>query len=203
MSGRLETVMQGTSAQAISGLLRVLFPDARTVADLTFGNGRFWDGSAPVAVTGLDINPTRAKDVCGDFTRLPFRDDALDVCVFDPPYITHAGANSIMGARFGSFASVAALREAVEAGCREAWRVARLGVIVKIQNHKHGGRFVHMTRWVADAVPAEVYDELHLLSPRKIEDGRWGEQLSLRSVHATFLAFRKDGATHKRRRVPA
>lgn len=201
-STRLRTVEDGTSAQAISRLLAVLFPDARTVLDMTYGSGNFWDSSAPVTVTGMDRNPSRARDVCADFTRLPFAAGAFDVAIFDPPYLTDAGVRSVMRACFGSFANVADLRAAVEAGAREAWRVSRLGIIVKTQNHKHGSRFVHMTRWVEDALwPTELYDELHLRSPSKIEDGKWsGPQLSLRSAHATFQVFRHDGPIHRRRK---
>lgn len=199
-SQRLRTVEDGTSAWAVARLLAVLFPDALTALDMTYGSGNFWDGTAHVSVIGMDRNPARARDVCADFTRLPFAAGAFDVAIFDPPYITDAGRDSVMRARFGSFRNVAELRAAVEAGCREAWRVSRLGIIVKTQNHKHASRFVHMTRWVEGAVPAELYDELHLRSPSKIEDGKWGEQLSLRSAHATFSIFRHDGPIHRRRR---
>jgi hypothetical protein len=198
---RLRTIEDGSSAWAVARLLAVLFPDARTVLDMTYGSGNFWDGSAPVVVTGMDRNPARARDVCADFTRLPFKAGAFDVAIFDPPYITDAGVASVMRARFGSFRNVAELRAAVEAGAREAWQVSRLGVIVKTQNYKHASRFVHMTRWVEDALaPAELYDELHLRSPAKIEDGKWRDQLSLRSAHSTFSIFRHDGPIHRRRR---
>lgn len=201
-STRLGTVEDGTSAWAVGRLLAVLFPDARTALDMTYGSGNFWDGSAHVDVVGMDRNPARARDVCADFTRLPFADGSFDVAIFDPPYLTDAGHASIMRSRFGSFASVTDLRAAVEAGAREAWRVGRLGVLVKIQDYKHASRLVRMTRWVEDALaPAELYDFLHLRSPSKIRDGKWGDQLSLYTTHSTFMAFRHDGPIHRRRRV--
>lgn len=199
-SDRLSTVEHGTSAWAVERLLTVLFPDARTALDMTYGSGKFWDGTAGVEVVGMDRNPLRARHVCADFTRLPFSAGAFDVAIFDPPYITDAGRDSVMRARFGSFRREAELRAAVEQGSREAWRASRLGVIVKVQNHKHASRFVHMTRWVEDALaPAELYDEMHVRSGRKIEDGRWRDQLSLRSAHATYMVFRHDGPIHRRR----
>lgn len=199
-SARLRTIEDGTSAWAVARLLAVLFPDARTVLDMTYGSGKFWDGSAPVQVVGMDRNPARARQVCADFTALPFSDGAFDVAVFDPPYITGAGRASVMHARFGSYRGIPDLRLAVESGSREAWRVGRLGVIVKVQNHKHNSRLIHMTRWVTDALaPAELYDEMHVRSDRKIEDGRWQDQLSLRSVHSTYMVFRRDGPIHRRR----
>ena len=57
VTDRLYTIEDGTSAQAVARLLAVLFPDARTVLDATYGHGRFWDGTAPVEVTGMDLDP--------------------------------------------------------------------------------------------------------------------------------------------------
>ena len=37
----------GTNAQTVADILRVLFPDARTVLDTTYGRGRFWSPKHP------------------------------------------------------------------------------------------------------------------------------------------------------------
>jgi hypothetical protein len=202
---RLFTVERMTNAQAVAGLLRIAFPDAETTLDMTWGNGSFWDGSAHVRVTGLDIDPARACDVVGDFRALDFAADSFDVAIFDPPFHTNMGRGraSVMGARFKTFATLADLREAVEQGCREAWRVSRLGVIVKVQNHIHESRLIHMTRWVEEAVGAPLYDELHLQRAAKLLDRKWNDQLSVWRNHATFLVFRHGDQRHVRRRRPA
>lgn len=204
MNGLLGTVETGTSAQAVTRLLSVLFPDAANVLDMTYGSGKFWDGSAPVAVTGIDLNPARARDVVADFTRLPFADGAFDVAIFDPPYLAEPSKSgtALIAQRFGGYRSMAEAEATVKAGAAEAWRVSRLGVICKVMNHTHRSRFVHMTRWVEDAVPMGLYAEMHLLSPSKPTGARWtGSQLSLRATHTTFLTFRHDGVVHKRRRA--
>jgi hypothetical protein len=117
------------------------------VLDMTHGNGTFWRGESDVLVTGLDIVPARARDVAADFTRLPFVDDAFDVCVFDPPYLadTAKAGTSLVGRRFGSYVTQRHVWEAVDAGVREAWRVSRIGVLVKVANHTHGLVAVRMT----------------------------------------------------------
>lgn len=203
MSERLYSVEDGTSARAVAGLLAVLFPDARTVLDATYGNGRFWDGSADVEVTGLDLDPGRAAHVVGDFRALPFADDAFDVVIFDPPYHTNMGRGkaSVMGARFGTFATLADLREAVEQGCREAWRAGRLGVIVKCQDYIHESKPVWMSDWVKGALPVEPYDVLHLRQRSKVIDPKWRDQLSVYRNHSTFWVFRTGGNVHRRRRA--
>ena len=81
--------------------------------------------------------------------------------------------------------------------------MARLGVLVKVQDYIHAGRLVHMTRWVEDAIPSPLYDELHLARPHKILDPKWGEQLSVYRNHATFLCFRRGDQRHVRRRAAA
>lgn len=206
MSDTLYTVESGTSAQVVAKMLRVLFPDASTVCDMTFGSGSFWRGTdTGVMVTGIDINPDRARDVCADFTRLPFADGAFCVAIFDPPYLANVSkANpGLMGRRFGSYDSVDDVRDAVVAGCREAWRVARIGTIVKVQNHTHASRSVRMTRWVEDAMPHDAYGEVELARPHKLLDPKWSDQLSVYSNSATFLAYRHGDQRHIRRRRSA
>lgn len=203
---RLYTTQKLTNSKAVAGLLDVLFPDAETVLDATYGRGMFWRGvRTERRVTGLDRNPAGGPDVVGDFTALPFADDSFDVCIFDPPYQWDMGRGkgSIVGNRFGVYESEQHARRTVQLGAAEAWRVARLGVLVKVQNYIHGSRLVHMTRWVEDSIPSPLYDELHLVTPRKLICPRWGDQLSVYRNHSTFLAFRRGDQRHIRRRQMA
>lgn len=200
-AGVLTRVSVGSSADMVTRLLGVLLPDAATVLDATWGRGRFWDGSNR-RVVGCDISPHGRPDAVADFTRLPFRDEVFDVAIFDPPYVTEAGQDGVIGRRFGSYPTLADLRFAVEAGAREAWRVSRVGVIVKVMDYIHCSRLVRMSRWVEDAIPVDLYDLAYLTSPGKVEDPKWtqkGAQLSVRSNATTWLVWRKDGPVHRRR----
>jgi hypothetical protein len=190
------------TAALVAKMCDVFFPDAKTVLDVTYGNGKFWEKSS-LAVTGMDIDPNRAKDVCGDFTKLPFQDDAFDLVAFDPPYQTDMGRGkaSVMGARFGVFKNIHELQLAVKAGCREAARVSRIGVLVKTQDYIHASRLVHMTNWVESAIGLPLYDEVIQMRANKILDPKWGPQLSAYRNSATYQAFRHDGPVHKRRKV--
>lgn len=205
MQDRLYTISQGTSAQAVERLLGLLFPDAVTVLDTTYGSGSFWrDSQADVRVTGMDVNPARAKHVCADFTRLPFRDNTFDMVIFDPPYHTDVGKAqaSVTHQRFGSFATIDDLRPAVERGSAEAWRVARLGIIIKVQDYIHASQAVWMSLWVQRAIAVEPYDVLHVQRTcGKIRSPKWTRQLSVWRNHATYWVYRKDGPVHRARRV--
>lgn len=197
----LLSVSDGTSAQVVTSLLATLFPDARTAIDLTYGKGKFWDGTAHVAVTGLDLNAERNPDIVADFTATGLPDTGYDVAIFDPPYQWDMGRGkpSVMGAQFSTYASEDDARAAVQMGTIEAMRLARLGIIVKVQNYIHASRLVHMTRWVEDALPYPLYDELHLKQAAKLADPKWTRQLSVWRNHTTFLVFRKDGPIHRAR----
>lgn len=198
---RLYSIESGTSAQIVAKMLRVLFPDAETVLDMTYGSGKFWTDTPPWHVTGIDLDPARARDVCADFTRLPFADGAFDVAIFDPPYLSACSKQGTaqMGSRFAFFATDDDLRDAVCAGVAEAWRVARLGVIAKVQNYSHSGRAVRMTAWVESMIPEAPYGEVHSVNLAKMLGASWGPQLSVYSVHTTYLAFRHGSQMHVRR----
>ena len=140
-TSRLYSVTTGTNAQTVADILRVLFPDARTVLDMTYGKGQFWSPKhpVPVTVTGLDIDPQRARDVIGDFQCPDLYEESQDVAIFDPPYQWGMGRGkpSVMGERFGTYHSEAEARATIQQGVRAAWQVSRLGIIVKVQDHVH------------------------------------------------------------------
>jgi hypothetical protein len=199
---RLYNVEDGTSADVIAKMLRVLFPDAQTVLDATWGTGKFWTASTGLDVVGLDLSSHGRPDVVADFRALPFADGAFDVVVFDPPYQWDEGKTkrSVMGSRFSTYRDEGDAHEKISRGSQEAWRVGRLGAIVKCQDYIHGSRRIRLSRWVEDAIGTEPFDVVHLRRQAKITDRKWtGSQLSAWSNSTTFLAFRHDGPLHRRR----
>jgi hypothetical protein len=178
------------TAGLVAQILVILFPDAETAIDLTPGRGCFWSARVPIH---LAVTSSRA-----DFTDLPFADTSYDVPLLDP-HVADAGAASIMGRRFGTYRTLDALESAVRQGAREAWRVARVGIVVKVTDAVHASRFVRMSGWIYDEL-GEPYDVVHQVRRRPLIDPRWKEpQLSARNNGATYLIFRKDGPVHRRR----
>jgi hypothetical protein len=202
---RLYSVEMGSSAQTVAKMLRVLFPDATTALDMTYGSGNFWKGAPSFSVVGIDIDPDRARDVCADFTQLPFAADTFDVAIFDPPYLADVSVKNpgIVGRRFGSYARQVHVHAAVRRGMREAWRVARIGVIVKVQIHTHASLLVDMEGWVRESIGAPLYGRVEQVRPVKLTDPKWTDQLSVWSNSATFLAYRKGDQRHIRRQPAA
>lgn len=58
----VQSSMDGTSAEVIAGLLNVLFPDAVTVLDATYGNGNFWPKNLRVRQVGRE-SPERGCEL--------------------------------------------------------------------------------------------------------------------------------------------
>jgi hypothetical protein len=201
--GRLLSVMQTSDTPAlIEQMLSIFFPDVSTILDVTYGSGAFWKGLGR-DVTGMDLDQGRARDVIGNFCAIPFKDDAFDLVVFDPPYLTDTGkgTQAVMDRRFGSLKTIKDLRFAVHKGCLEAERVSRVGVLVKVQTYIHASRLVPMERWVEQAMTTDLYDIVHQVRKNKITSPKWGSQLSAYRNHASYLSFRHDGPVHKRRKV--
>lgn len=192
------------SAPVIRRMMEVLFADATTVLDSTYGKGLFWDPKLdrPYSVVGLDMDP-RNGAVGGDFRDLPYEDGQFDVVVFDPPYHTDMGRAkpSVMGTRFTTYPTIPLLREAVCGGLAEAWRVARLGIIYKCQDYNHGNQKIWMSFWARDTLGTDPYDVVHLQQPNSMVDPKWENQLSAWTNYASFWAYRHDGPIHRKRRA--
>jgi hypothetical protein len=186
------------SHEAVRRLLELDFRDARTVLDLTFADGGFWREPLPPGITLAtnNLNPRAPTDHHADFTAVPFADSSYDLVVLDPPHIADGGKASIMAARYGTVRGTDGLRLLIEAGCREAWRLAHVGVLMKVADCEHGGRVLELGSWVRGVLGSP---SMKLYAPRasKIVDGRWREQRSPRANVAEYLTFRKDRARHR------
>jgi hypothetical protein len=187
------------SHEAVRRLFQLAFRDGWTVLDLTYGAGGFWRPPLPPGITLTTNNPDPAAltDLHLDFRRTGLPDGAYDLATLDVPHLADAGRDSIMARRFGTVRGVAALREQLVAGALEAWRVARLGVLLKVADHNHGGELLRLTRWVEDVLPMQPYAVQNTYRVASLEDGKWRAERVPRCNGATYLAFRKDSHKHR------
>lgn len=183
-----------TNNQAVRLLAHCCLRDAHTALDLTFGAGTFWKGQRPpsLSVTGNNIDPKAPTDLHVDFTDTGLQDGSYDLVVYDPPHLPHLGETSFMGKRFGTVRSTAGFRTQTEAGALEAWRIARVGIIVKLADAPNGGAYLPATSWAVEALgvwPVYVLHSIGRPSPRPP-----GEIARMpRNNGADWLVFRKDG----------
>lgn len=186
-----------SSAEAVRRYSHLAFRDAHTAIDLTTASGGFWTPPVPpdLAITTNNIDPSSVADLHLDFTRTGLPDGSYDLVFYDPPHLADLGADSIMGKRFGSARGRDGLNAQVTAGVREAWRIARVGIIVKLADSSHGGEFLQLSRWAIDNLGVQPYFVAHT-TRLPLEDGKWKVQRVPRSNGACYLAFRKEGHVH-------
>lgn len=181
---------------------RILFPDCNTILDMTYGNGSFYNADKASKiynqVMGLDIIPSRAKSVCGDYTQLPFKSNSFDLVIFDPPYLTDTGKDSVMAERYSSFKTIEDMLKSVHRGLLEASRVSRTGIIVKVQDYIHASQVVWMQQVVIECF-GWPYDWVIQARDNKILGSNWNTQLSVYRNHAFYMAYRKGSQKHIRR----
>jgi hypothetical protein len=198
IDGPTYAVMAIPSHEAVRRLLHLDFRDAWSVLDLTYGRGNFWRDPLPPGIVLTTNNPEPASpaDRHADFRAMPLSDGSHDLVIFDPPHLADGGKDSIMAARFGTVKGIDGLRALIQDGCREAWRLALVGVVVKTADHEHEGRLLELSGWVREVLGAPSM-VLHATRPTNLEDGRWREQRSPRCNYASYLSFRKDRARHR------
>jgi hypothetical protein len=109
--------------------------------------------------------------------------------VLDPPDVADASASGIMGKRYGTVRGTATLRDLIEAGCGEAWRIAAVGVLVKVADHTHQGEHQALSDWVKSVVPMPLYFDLHSYRPGYLRDGTHRVARVPRNHGATYLAL--------------
>jgi hypothetical protein len=186
------------SSEATRRYIHLAFRDAHTALDLTVASGGFWRRCAPpdLVITTNNIDPSSAADLHVDFTATGLPDGAFDLVVYDPPHLADLSAESIMGSRFGSATGTIGLDRLVTAGVREAWRIASVGILVKLADSSHGGEFLQLSRWVADQFDIQPYFVAHTTRP-PLEDPKWKVQRVPRSNGAVYLVWRKSGHEHR------
>ena len=156
-----ETLSVGTwhtNGELIADVARLgWITDDLTVLDITYGHGKFWTDYKPPLLVGVDLNPTKTDPAIGpvDFCRPPFDHRSFDVVVFDPPYKL-SGTPSLddFDERYGIEAPTRwqdrmALILTGAARCAD---LARLHLLVKVQDQVVSGAMRWQTREVADAV---------------------------------------------------
>lgn len=97
-----------------------------------------------------------------------------------------------MAKRYGTIRSTVGFKTMIEAAVAEAWRIASVGIIVKLADFPNGGAYLPLTSWATEALGALPVYVMHTEgrpSPRpKGEIGRVP-----RNNGADWLVFRKDG----------
>jgi len=199
----LLSVWEGTDADLLEKMLD-FYPRKRPklILDATVNAGRFWSGTGR-KVIGLDCEASHGPTVVGDNRQMPFKDEAFDVVVYDPPHIPNQGKDRAkdFNTRFGLV-----LKASSEQGynfshlyppfVKEAYRVLRKhGILLcKIADYVHGHRFqwAHVELLnLAVAAGFTACDCIVKVRKGPITDPRWKNAHHARRQHCYWLVFRK------------
>jgi len=86
---RISSVVRGTNATLIAEAAKLHIRPNALVADVTWGQGRFWRKLGDLCtVIGSDIEPRAGAKLAALLDHLPYADSSLDVVVLDPPYLS-------------------------------------------------------------------------------------------------------------------
>lgn len=162
--------------------------------DPTYGLGVFWKRWRPEALTCHDLDPAEAPHGPADFRALPYRADAFDAVVFDPPYKLN-GTPSDAEERYGTHKATRwqDRMALIERGVQECARVVKPGgyLLVKCQDQVCSGKVRWQTDLVTNALELygwEKVDRMDLLSYRPQPAGT--SQVHARRNSSQLLVFR-------------
>ena len=164
------------SPQAVAAILAQHFAEATRIIDPTGSIGVFYrDLPEHVKATRGDIRPEVSPDYIGDFRSIPFADASFDVSFFDPPYKRGSRNKGTTTDRYAQRYGVAPNNENAATklyyeGIPELFRVARSGVVIKMQDAADGHTF---------------HDRRYLVTKRV-------EELTGLRPHDTVLIHRKE-----------
>lgn len=199
----LPSVWDGDDGELLEKMLD-FYPRSRPrlILDATVNRGRFWKGSDR-PVVGMDIDSRHRPDVAGSGDRMPFKDAAFDVLVYDPPHIPNQGKDrdKDFHVRFGlgeksSARNGYSFSHTFPPFMSEAYRVlAPEGVLLcKITDYVHN----HRLQWAhidlinaASAVGFCPCDCIIKVRKGPIVDPSWKRAHHARKHHCYWLVFRK------------
>jgi hypothetical protein len=199
----LPSVWDGEDSELLERMLS-FYPRQRPrkILDATVNGGRFWRASKR-RIIGIDIEKKHRPEIVADNTKMPFRSEAFDVVVYDPPHIPNQGRDNLkdFNSRFGLV-----LRSPKEEGYNlshmfppfvsEAFRILKSeGILLcKITDYIHHHRYqwahLELIR-AAQKIGLRPCDCIIKVRKAPIVDPKWKTAHHSRRHHCYWLVFRK------------
>jgi len=189
-----------SSDVAVRHLLHLCFRDCLTVLDLTYGAGNFWSPPLPpgISLARNSLDPDVEAEFRVDYTNTKLQAGIDDLVIFDPPHTADNGETGHFKQRYGGkVKGNVGLMTDIRQGTAEAWRLARLGILVKVADTSHGGELLMESHWVQQEIGRIPYAVIHTVKRHPILDPKHKVQRVPKSNGAVYLAFRKDSHKHR------
>ena len=173
-------------------------------ADLTYGNGKFYEHIATPKHC-FDIEPLHPDVVKSDSRATPLSNNSVQSVMFDPPFITYIQQgrehNSVMARRFGGYYTYAELEDHYKGTLDEAARILkRKGIMVFkcqdiIHNHRMHCTHANVIAW-AEQRGFRLRDLFVLAAKHRMPGPQKGTQRHARIHHSYFLVLELRRASH-------
>ncbi len=181
-------------------ILNLYVPEGTSVADLTWGRGKFWEGIDRSKYNLIRLDKHTSCDVRADFRAVPLADETQDTVVFDPPYVTRMGfkRRSKENPNGSNQKSAFGLDESGPRNERELDALYAAGTAEARRILKRGGILILKTmdteRWrhveLAHLPGFKLIDLLVVITKGK-PPGKPYAQKRARKNHSYFMVFRK------------
>ena len=210
----LETIRRGNTAACVKDIFEIHFQDAKSVLDVTYGKGRFWNWPNDLDIIGMDIDPPGPVDIIGDYRQIPLKAGSVDVLTFDPMFLFSRGIRAVNGSKRHFMGAEAAnyegrtwskqdiVRPRNPKDLLEHYRrifeqrdIAKQGIILKGQDLVTSTRrdwwSFHVYNLALEMGMGEPTDILVQHSPAsRMRDPRWKNQYFLRAAHCTYFVYK-------------
>jgi len=179
------------SQDAILRMITELHCPAGIEADVTYGNGCFWDGNKPRYRSDLKATGNIIADCCF----LPYASGRIRSLIFDPPFLHKSGDGSMIKERYGDFPSITLLWEFYRKSVQEFKRVMAPDgiVIIKCQDTVSSGKnwfsHVEIINYAKEA-GLILKDLFILLAKSRIPQWNRKTYQHARKYHSYFLVFK-------------
>lgn len=200
------SVIEGRDPAVISTMLAFYAPAGARILDATANRRKMWRG---VEWGGervfMDIDPTVAPDVVGDFRAMPFEPSSFDVIVFDPPHLPTAAASPASSEQYKRDYGLTLSEHGDNiSACfapflREAVRVLRSDglVFAKLKDFVHNHRyqwtltdFIGAVRAVKGLTPCDLIVKRDP-SGGALKSSLWETNHHVRNAHCWWTVVRK------------
>jgi hypothetical protein len=176
MNNNPSVVQQASSsAEFVEAIFRMHMMDVRSVLDLTYGNGTFWNWDVCNICPKLFLHPL--SEFTPDFRNTLISSRKFQCVVFDPPFTANGPSEQSHNARYGSDRSqsgtpqnIHEVRTLLAQGLLEAMRISSKWVLLKTQDVIESGKLhssVNLAYMLFEQFGYRVVDYVLYDAPRR------------------------------------